>query len=815
MGTINNNQQNVPSNTQFEVGEEATSISLREILDIFVYNWKWFVLSVIACLALSRLYLATQPRIYQRQAVMLVKDDNGTGRSRGSSIDPSALMALNGVMSGSSVKNEVYILRSHQLLMEVAKQLNLDVLYEHEKSLRNAPLYEAKPFDVRFVEEDSMKLSDFSVTILGNEKVRIYNMRVQGDGPVEETDFDKVVKFGQSVESPAGTFTLIPSPKYVKDFIDENVIVTHIDLNRAANMIAAGLTTGEVDKMSTLVQIVYTDTNIQRAEDVLNELLEAYKRSIIADKNQLAQSTADFIDDRIKLISSELSEVEGDLASFKQRNNLVDISANAQAFLQQSSTARQRTVQLQAQQSTIKYLQDHIRNQSAGNALIPTLGGLTDAGIQSQIASYNQLMLERNKLAQTAGEGAASIREMDTNLRQMKQAILASMQGYAESVDLQTRQALSEERELQGMIAGVPQKEKQVIDISRQQAIKETLYTYLLNKREETALQLAIQEANIRVIEKPFGSQLPISPRSGMIMLVALVIGFVLPFGIFYAMSLLDVGVRGRRDIEQYTTIPIIGEIPHISGFDESKIVVNEKSNDSVSEAFRLLRFNLNFMAKDARVIMFTSTLPSEGKTFISRNFGQTLSLAGFKVVLIDTDIRKRTQSALYHATSAEGLTSYLNGSVTDIRELIIPGKDDYHVDVLPAGVRPPNPAELLMSKRLDQLIEELRKQYDYIIVDNVPAQVVADAGIVNRIADLTIYVVRDRKIDRRFLPDLERLHQEQKFNNMTVLLNDSKMDKKVYGYGYGYGYGYYGYGYGYGRGYGYGNDEDAKKKKK
>ena len=802
MGTINNNQPYVSSNTQFEVEEDAGGISLREILDIFVFNWKWFVLSVLACLALSRLYLATQPYVYQRQAVMLVKDDNGTGRSRGSSIDPNALMALNGVMSGSTVKNEVYILRSHQLLMEVAKQLNLDVLYEHEKSLRNAPLYEVKPFDVRFMEEDDMKLSDFRVTILSSEKARIYNVRVQGKGPVEKTDFDKVVKFGQSVKSPAGTFTLIPSPKYIKDFIDETVIVTHIDLNRAANMIAAGLSTGEVDKLSTLVQIVYTDTNIKRAEDVLNELLEAYKRSIIADKNQLAQSTADFIDDRIKLISSELSEVEGDLASFKQRNNLVDISANAQTFLAQSSTARQRTVQLQAQQSTIRYLQDHIRNQSAGNALIPTLGGLTDAGIQAQIANYNQLMLERNKLVETAGEGAASIREMDANLRQMKQAILASMEGFAESIDLQTRQAMSEERELQGLISGVPQKEKQVIDISRQQAIKETLYTYLLNKREETALQLAIQEANIRVIEKPFGGQAPISPRASMIMLVALVIGLVLPFGIFYTMSVLDVGVRGRRDIELYTTIPIIGEIPHITGFDESKIVVNEKSNDSVSEAFRLLRFNLNFIQKDARVIMFTSTIPSEGKTFISRNFAQTLALAGKKVVLLDTDIRKRTQTALYNAQRKEGLTSYLTGTEDDINSLIMKGDDKYKVDLMPAGVRPPNPAELLMSNRLDQLIEELKKVYDYIVIDNVPAQVVADAGIVNRVADLTIYVVRERKIDRRFLPELERLHKENKFNNLTILINDTLLDKKSYGYGYSYGYRYsytYGYGYGYG----------------
>lgn len=286
----------------------------------------------------------------------------------------------------------------------------------------------------------------------------------------------------------------------------------------------------------------------------------------------------------------------------------------------------------------------------------------------------------------------------------------------------------------------------------------------------------------------------------------AFAMGMILPFGFLYFISLLNMGVRGRRDVENYTTIPVIGEIPHVKeGFDKTKIMVSEKSTDTLSESFRLLRFNLSFVNKNARVIMFTSTIPGEGKTFISRNFAQTLALAGKRVVLIDTDIRKRTQTALYLAKSKEGLTSYLNGTETDINKLIVPGDDRYNVDLLPAGVRPPNPAELLMSSRFDELIEELKKIYDYIIIDNVPALVVADAGIVNRVAEMTIYVIRDRKIDRRYLTDLERLHQEKKFNNLTILLNDVHVEKRSYGYGYGnYAYSYrYGYGYGYGAGYG------------
>ena len=783
------NQSYTTSSAQSGTQDSDDMISLREIFDIFYYNWKWFILSVVICLALSRLYLATQSNVYQRQAVMLVKDD-GSGR-RGA-ISTDALMSLNGVFAGSSVKNEVYILRSHLLIKEVVKKLHLDVTYALDGVLHDESLYEVKPFEIQFQEDgDSVKSATFEVRVLNKNEVQISKMRTKD----EKFSFDKVVRYGQSVKTPVGTLTVIPYPEHYAEFEGQNIIVTHYNLEYATMLVAKQITTGAIDKESTLVRLECIDTNIKRADDILNSLLEAYKQSIIIDKNRMAQSTADFIDERIKLISKELSDVESELAQFKQGNNLVDISQNAQAFLTQSTSARQRTVQLQAQQSTLNYLLEHLLVNSEGNSLIPSLGGVTDVGIEAQIQKYNDMMLQRNRLVENSGENTPTVKEMDANLREMKQAIIVSVKGYTSSIDLQVRQALREEKDLQGTLASVPQKEKQVIDISRQQIIKETLYTYLLNKREETALQLAINEANIRIIEYPFGNPLPISPRRVVVMLAALLIGCVLPFFLIYTINLLDVGVRGRRDIETYTTIPIIGEIPHVmEDFDKTKIMVDEKSNDPLSEAFRLLRFNLNFVAKDARVIMFTSTIPSEGKTFISRNFAQTLALAGKRVILMDTDIRKRTQTALYNASRKEGLTSYLTDSETDLNALIIRGDDKYKVDLLPAGVRPPNPAELLMSNRLEQLIEELKEIYDYIIVDNVPAQVVADAGIVNRIADLTIYVVRENKIDRRYLPELERLHKENKFRNLTILINDTHIEKKSYGYGYRpytYAYGY------------------------
>ena len=289
---------------------------------------------------------------------------------------------------------------------------------------------------------------------------------------------------------------------------------------------------------------------------------------------------------------------------------------------------------------------------------------------------------------------------------------------------------------------------------------------------------------------------------------MALLIGLALPFAFFYIRNLLNMSVRGRKDIETYTTIPVLGEIPHRKeGISDAEILVGEQKSDSLNEAFRILRYSLSFVKKDVRVIMFTSTTPGEGKTFISRNFAVTLGMTGKKVVLVDADIRKRTQSKLSGTTHREGLTSYLSGATDDIRNLIVKECPEYNVDMLPAGITPPNPSELLMSNRLEQLMEELKKYYDYIVIDNVPAQVVADAGIVNRVAEVTLYVIREGKIDRRYLPELQRLYTEKKFNNLCIILNDCKMEQKRYGYGrYGYGYGY---------GYGYTDSKTDKKRKK
>ena len=761
--------------------------SLRDVLDTFLDNWKWFVLSVIVCVGLARLYLASRSYVYQRQAVMLVKDDAGGGSSRRSNISTDALMQLNGVLAGTSVKNEVYILHSFQLSKEVARNLHLDVMYNFKKRLKNISLYDNRPVTVDFLQPFTAPVI-FSMDIKSAQECTIHDVKM--GSPMKESSYTGTARMGQVLQTPFGQLVVTPMAENLKAFIGQTITITRISLDDAAIMVMNKCSSSDIDKESTLVRITCNDTNIQRADDILSGLLDAYKQSIIEDKNQIAQSTASFIDSRIQLIHEELNDVEGRMAEFKQNSGLMDIKANSEAFLNQSTSARQRTIQSEMQYSMVQYLVDYLTEKSKGNSLIPTMGGINDNGIQAQITQYNQMMLNRNRLTENTSENSPAIKEMDNNLSQMHAAVLASLKGYTSSLKLQLDKAKIEENKIQGTINAVPQKEKQVIDITRQQAIKETLYTFLLNKREETALQLAITEANIRIVEHPFGSKVPVAPRKAVISFFALILGLVIPFTFFQMKERINMSVRGRKDIETYTTIPILGEVPHRkSGISDSDIVVSAQCDDVIGEAFRLLRFSMTFINKDARIIMFTSTMPGEGKTFISRNFAATLGMAGKKVVLVDTDIRKRTQSKLSSKGRSQGLTSYLSGAVDDITSLVVRQDDTCNLDMLPAGITPPNPAELLMSDRLEQCMEELKKHYDYIVVDNVPAQVVADAGIVNRIADLTIYVIRESKIDRRYLPELERLHLEGKFNHLCIVLNDCQNRNKKYGYGYGYGY--------------------------
>lgn len=761
-----------------QVKKKVEILSVRDILDLMISKWLWFVICIILCLAIAWGYLSTTSPVYRRTAVILVKNENQSS-SQG---NMTAIFELNGFSTGSNVENEIYILRSYQIMKEVVKRLNLNINYSVKDGFREENLYGKLPFEVVFLDTNSSFI-ELAIQSIDSEKYNISQLRVGG----ETLDFSKNANYSDTLQTPIGRLVVIPNPVAGVNSDQQTVNITRNSIENSAYGFMSKITTSLLEKNSTLIKVVCEDTNISRSDDILNMILQIFNETVINDKNRIATNTANFIDERILIISEDLENVESRLTEFKRENRIVDLSSNAALYLNESSKTKEETLQLETQLNVANYIKDYLFNASKTKDLIPNISDVGDGVLQSQIVSYNELVLQRNRIAANSGENNPNVLKINENLNSMQKLIAGSVDNYLKTLQVRLDNVRSQERKSNRLIENIPLQEKYTLDIMRQQSIKEALYTYLLQKREETAMQLAATETNIRVIEYPFGVASPISPVRTRIYMIGFMLGLIIPFLYFFLSFVLNTAVRGRRDVEDLTSIPILGEIPENKHNED--ILINTKKDDKLAEAFRILRANFDFMKEDFKVFMFTSTIAGEGKSFISRNFAATLSLSGKNVLLIDSDIRKSTQSSLLGVkVNHVGLSNYLSGQV-DLKDIIIKNGLTENVDLIPAGTTPPNPTELLLGERLDIMISDLKNKYDYILLDNVPAQIIADAVIVNRIADVTFYIIKDGLIDRRYLPELERLYQEDKFNRMYVIINGSKTQNR---YGYGYGYSYY-----------------------
>ena len=569
--------------------EEIDWLSLfRECANILRRRWKWFVLSVIVCLVLAFLYQQKQARVYQRTATVLVEDASGTGGSRRMSGNMNALLELNGITTGDQLQNEIFILQSHRLIERVVRNLKLDVDYTTVVGLRPITLYKNRPFEVSFLQAARENESvTFEVDLIDNNSYRLHDLKVYGpraDSLENALNVDKTLRYGQIVKTPVGDFVLTRTMD-LKDKTSATVKVSRMPVSNAAEMWRSNLTASEVDKESSLINLTFQDTNTKRAEDFLNELLKVYKEDIIENKNRVAQSTVRFIDSRIILLGEELGDVEASLASFKERNSIVDFEKNAEAFLTERSAARQTLLNAEVELNMTQYLADFLKNNSKADQIIPVLIGISDQGIQSQISEYNTLLLERNKLAANTGENSPTMVDLQQRLLAMNAAIRSSVDSYVESIQLRVADARRNEKELDVLLSGVPRIEKDAGDIIRQQEVKSALYSYLLSKREEVAIQLAVNEANIRTVEYPIGPINPVAPHTMIILAVGLLLGILIPSAYFGLRLYFDTAVRGRKDVEEATNLPILGEIPRWEGVDKEghhELLISSESGSSV-----------------------------------------------------------------------------------------------------------------------------------------------------------------------------------------------------------------------------------------
>lgn len=592
--------------------------------------------------------------------------------------------------------------------------------------------------------------------------------------------------------------------------------VSRSDLSSTVARYSGGLSVALQSENTTIVDLTFKDVCIQRAEDVLNTVIAVYNENWIKDKNQIAVSTSMFINDRLGVIESELGHVDENISTFKSENLLPDVQAASQLYMTERSQAQSQILTLNTQLSMARYIRNYLTANSSRNQLLPANSGLESANIESQISEYNTLQLQRNNLVANSSEQNPLVVDMDESLRSMRRSIVSSVDNLITTLNTQIHSLEKSDQRATERIAANPSQAKYLLSVERQQKVKESLYLFLLQKREENELSQAFTAYNTRIITPPTGSMVPTAPQKKNILLIAFVVGLIIPVVIIFLKEMMNTKVRGKKDLENLT-VPFIGEIPlygkvrrsglfgkKVAPLTESKIVVKEGSRDVVNEAFRVLRTNLEFVSGEnekGQVILMTSFNPGSGKTFLTVNIAATLAIKGKRVLAIDGDLR-RGSTSVYVGSPHHGLSNYLAGKVQRIEDVIVPASEAIHFDVLPVGTIPPNPTELLAGERFQTLLAELRTRYDYILIDCPPIELVADTHIIGKYVDETIFVVRAGLLERSMLSELQRIYTEHKFKNMVVLLNGTEGSGS---YHYGYRYGYH---YGYGSNYYYGKEQ-------
>lgn len=821
------------NNTNKTPQEENQSLSLRDIWSMCVSRWPWFVISVVICYSVATLYLMRTPPVYTRTAQVLIKEER-RGRSIASDVSTS-ISELGLVNRNVNVSNEILNISSPDMMMEVVKRLHLETDYKLEHRMYDRTLYgNSLPVKLEFLDLGNGESASLDVQPASDSSLFVFSsFRRNGKEPAGASDMTAAL--GDTLQSPLGRIIFTASQYPDVPPLKAVMHVYRSSYNSAARRFTGALSVTLADKMSTVINLTMSDVNIQRAEDAINMLINVYNEMWIKDKNLMAISTNEFIAERLKVIQSELGDVDRSISSFKSVNRLPDIGAVASMEMQASRDANRQIMALNNQLSIARYLQSYIR-ESQGR-LLPADAGLQESNIQNMLNQFNTTLLQRNRLVESSSEENYLVRDMDRQLDGYRQAILSSIDNYIVGVNMQLSSFRSSQAAADARISSNPQQAGQLLSEERQQKVKESLYLFLLQKREENELSQAFIAYNTRVLMAPNGSGAPISPKRSTILLVALALGLAIPFGLLYLLEMLNSTVRGREDLKKLAS-PFIGEVPsavrkkswftRVFGVQrkrklvegERKFVVVPHSRNMINEAFRVVRTNLEFMrgkSSGGYVVMISSMNPGSGKTFISANLSTAFAIKGKKTILIDLDLRKKSLSEMI-GNPKKGVSDYLNGRVDDFESLIVRNVNDSSLDILPVGTIPPNPAELLADVRLDALVEKLRSQYDYIFLDCPPVEVVTDPDIINRLADLSIFVVRAGLLERSMLPEIDRFYNSKKYVNLAVLLNGTESSSR-YGYRYNYGYGHYGYGYGYGKSYGsaygsaYGSDEDEEKK--
>lgn len=782
------------------VGKPADDfIRIQDLWSMFVPKWYWFAISLFITLTIAVLYLLSTPPIYTRTAAILVKDNSKSSSSTSAMNDFSDLGIFK---SNTNINNELLTLKSPTLMTEVVNRLGLNETFTIRKGLKNVDLYKVSPVTITFCDKIEVPLS-FTIKFSSKEAFAISELEISGEDIGETLS----AQMGDSIQTSAGIMIVSPTQEFTDAFIGTSIRYVRGSVRAAVDTYSNALVAELGNEDATIINLSINDTSIRKAEDILNTLIEVYNENWIRDKNQIAVSTSQFISDRLGVIESELGHVDENISSYKSEHLLPDVQAASGLYMAQSAENNKELSTLNNQLSTAQYIRRELNTKQLDQTL-PANSGIVSANIETQISEYNNLVLDRNRLIANSSEKNPLVKNMASSLQSMQRTIIQSVDNLIVSLNTQIRSLRRQEEATTNRLASNPNQAKYLLSVERQQKVKEKLYLYLLQKREENELSQAFTAYNTRLITAPRGSMFPTAPRKMNILLVAFAVGLLVPaVGIFMKENM-NTKVRGRKDLENLS-IPFIGEIPQYSGTkkkwwefkhrkrqDMKIIVVNEGNRNIINEAFRVLRSNMDFMASkdnNQHVFVLTSFNPGSGKSFLAINIAISFAIKKKKILVIDGDLQHRTVSS-YVDSPNKGLSDYLNNQIEDWKEIIVSYKGYTNLHILPIGTIPPNPTELLEDSKLSMLIEALRPEYDYIFIDCPPVDIVADAQIIEKWADRTIFVVRSGLLDRSMLSELENMYTGKRFKNLSMILNGTESTGGRYGYRYGYHYGYASY---------------------
>ncbi len=796
-----------------EMLEEQTDF--QALLFKYIIHWPWFVGAVLLCLVGAWFYLHWATPIYNISATVLIKDEKkGGGAELSSGLEDIGLSGL--MTSSKNIDNELEVLRSKTLVKEVVNQLGLYVTYKDEDEFPAEGLYKNSPVQVSLTPQEAEKLRspmlvEMTLQPEGSMDVNVtigekgYRKRFEKLPAIFPTD-EGTLAFFQHVDS----VTLQDGTKVPRAW--EGVRHISATIHKPMSVVREycnDLSVAPTSKTTSVAVISLKNSSLQRGQDFINQLLEMYNRNTNNDKNEIAQKTAEFIDERIGIISKELGSTEADLETFKRDAGITDLTSEAQIALAGNAEYEKKSVENRTQISLVNDLRKYLQGNEY--EVLPSNVGLQDAALIGAVERYNEMLVERKRLLRTSTENNPAIVNLDTSIRAMKANVQATLEGTLQGLMI-TKESLDREAgRYSRRISNAPGQERAYVSIARQQEIKAGLYLMLLQKREENAIALAATANNAKIIDEAIADDVPVSPKQSMVYLIALVLGIGIPVGIIYLIELTKFKIEGRADVEKLTCLPVVGDIPLTDEKDagDGSIAVFENRNNLMSETFRNIRTNLQFMlGNDRKVILVTSTVSGEGKSFVSSNLAISLSLLGKKVVIVGLDISNPGLNKVLRLSHKEkGITQYLSNPETDLMSFVQPSDVNENLIKLQVGTLPHNPTELLARNGLDSAIETLKRNFDYVIMDTAPVGMVTDTLLIGRVADLSVYVCRADYTHKAEYTLINELAEGNKLPHLCTIINGVDLKKRKYGYYYGYGkYGqYYGYGKRYGYGYGYG----------